>query len=220
MRIAIIGGHGQIALQLSRILSERGHTVRGVVRNPAHGADIEAAGGEPLVLDLERSDAETLATALAGTDAVVFAAGAGPGSGPDRKYTVDRDGSILLADAAVRAGIGRFLQISTMGAGKPPAGGDESWIAYIDAKTQAEDDLRGRDLAWTILRPGRLTDEPPTGQVLLADSVPAGSIPRADVAAVLAELLITGAAPQRTLELISGTTGIDKAVAEAAGRRG
>ncbi|MFE6859785.1 SDR family oxidoreductase [Nocardia sp. NPDC057668] len=212
MRIAIIGGHGQIALQLGRILSERGHAVQSVIRKPAQAGDIEAAGGEPLVLDLERSNAEDLAAALAGADAVVFAAGAGPGSGPERKYTVDRDGSVLLADAAVRAGIPRFLQISTMGAGKPAAGGDESWIAYIDAKTQAEDDLRARDLDWTILRPGRLTDEPATGQVQLADSVAAGSIPRADVAAVLAELLITGAGARRTLELISGTEGVDKAV--------
>ncbi|MEU0541721.1 SDR family oxidoreductase [Nocardia sp. NPDC005978] len=212
MRIAIIGGHGQIALHLGRILSERGHAVQSVIRKPAQAGDIEAAGGEPLVLDLERSNAQDLAAALAGADAVVFAAGAGPGSGPERKYTVDRDGSVLLADAAVRAGIPRFLQISTMGAGKPAAGGDESWIAYIDAKTQAEDDLRARDLDWTILRPGRLTDEPATGQVQLADSVAAGSIPRADVAAVLAELLITGAGARRTLELISGTEGIDKAV--------
>ncbi|MFF2556350.1 SDR family oxidoreductase [Nocardia sp. NPDC058058] len=213
MRIAIIGGHGQIALQLTGLLSERGQQVLGVIRNPGHAGEVEAAGGEPVVLDLEQQGAAELAAALKGVDAVVFAAGAGPGSGPERKYSVDRDGSVRLAEAAEQAGIRRFLQISTMGAGKPAAGGDESWIAYIDAKTQAENDLRARDLDWTILRPGRLLDDAPTGQVLLADTVPAGGVPRADVAAVLSELLVTGAGAGRVLELISGDRTVEDAVA-------
>ncbi|MFB7722885.1 SDR family oxidoreductase [Nocardia sp. NPDC056100] len=212
MRIAIIGGHGQIALQLTGLLSERGQQVLGVIRNPEHAAEVEAAGGEPVVLDLEQRGAAELAAALQGVDAVVFAAGAGPGSGTERKYTVDRDGSVRLAEAAEQAGIRRFLQISTMGAGKPATGGDESWIAYIDAKTQAENDLRARDLDWTILRPGRLLDDAPTGAVRLADTVPAGSIPRADVAAVLSELLVTGAGAGRVLELISGDSTVEDSV--------
>lgn len=216
MRIAIIGGHGQIALQLTRLLSERGNVVQAVIRNPAHAGDVEAVGGQPIVLDLERLDAKELAGALGGADAVVFAAGAGPGSGAERKYTVDRDGSVLLAEAAELAGIRRFVQISTMGAGLPATSGDESWVAYIDAKTQAENDLRARTLDWTILRPGRLTDDAGTGQVLLADSVPPGSISRADVAAVLAELLITGSGSGRTLELVSGGATVEESVAALA----
>ncbi|WP_327141721.1 SDR family oxidoreductase [Nocardia sp. NBC_01327] len=217
MRIAIIGGHGQIALQLTRLLSERGNEVLAVIRNAAHTGDVEAVGGQPVVLDLEGPGADELVAALSGVDAVVFAAGAGPGSGVERKYTVDRDGSVRLAEAAEKAGVRRFVQISTMGAGKPAAGGDEQWVAYIDAKTQAENDLRARDLEWTILRPGRLTNESATGQVLLSESVSAGSVPRADVAAVLAELLITGSAAGRVLELISGDTPIEAAVAAIAG---
>lgn len=213
MRIAIIGGHGQIALALTRVLSERGDAVSSVIRNPAHAGDVEAVGGQPVVLDLEQQGRDELVSALSGVDAVVFAAGAGPGSGPERKYTVDRDGSVLLADAAEKAGVRRFVQISTMSAGKPVAGGDESWVAYIDAKTQAENDLRGRGLDWTILRPGSLTDEPATGRVRLAESVPAGRISRLDVAGVLAELLISGAGTGRILELIGGDTPTAEAVA-------
>ncbi|MFI1915995.1 SDR family oxidoreductase [Nocardia sp. NPDC020380] len=217
MRIAIIGGHGQIALQLTRLLSAHGDAVRAVIRNPAHAGDVEAAGGQPVVLDVEREGADALTPVLDGVDAVVFAAGAGPGSGPERKYSVDRDGSVLLAEAAEKAGVRRFVQISTMGAGKPAAGGDESWVAYIDAKTQAENDLRARDLDWTILRPGSLGNDPAAGLVRLAANVPAGSIPRADVAAVLAELLITGGAQRQVLELVRGETPVAEAVRALAG---
>jgi uncharacterized protein YbjT (DUF2867 family) len=217
MQIAIIGGHGQIALQLTRLFSRRGNEVKAVIRNPEHAGDVEAAGGEPVVLDLEQQGADALVPALSGVDAVVFAAGAGPESGPERKYTVDRDGSVLLADAAQQAGVRRFLQISTMGAGKPAAGGDESWVSYIDAKTQAENDLRARDLDWTILRPGGLTNAPGTGRVQLMKSVPGGRIPRADVAAVLTELLITGDAVGQVLELVSGDIPIEEAVAALRG---
>ncbi|WP_067566183.1 SDR family oxidoreductase [Nocardia acidivorans] len=213
MRIAIIGGHGQIALALTGVLTGRGDRVLSVIRNPEHAGDVKTAGGEPVVLDLEQGGRDELVSALRGVDAVVFAAGAGPGSGPKRKYTVDRDGSVLLADAAEQAGVGRFVQISTMGAGQPAAGGDESWVAYIDAKTQAENDLRGRALDWTILRPGSLTNEAATGRVRLAESVPAGRIPRSDVAGVLAELVISGAGTGRVLELIGGETPIPDAVA-------
>ncbi|GAA2274521.1 NAD(P)H-binding protein [Nonomuraea roseoviolacea subsp. roseoviolacea] len=211
MRIIIAGGHGKIALRLERLL---GSAAVGLVRNPAHVSDVEATGARAVVCDLERASAEELAAVLDGADAAVFAAGAGPGSGVARKDTVDRAASALLADTAERAGVRRFLQISSMGAGKPPAGGrDEVWAAYITAKTQAEVDLRGRDLDWTIVRPGGLTDDPGTGLVRLEPEVPRGTVPRDDVAAVLAELLRERAAVHRTLELVSGDTPVAEAVA-------
>src|SRR5690606_8563814 len=132
MDVAIAGGHGKIALHLAEQLSGQGHRVRALIRNPDHADDVSATGATPVLLDLERAGVEEVAEAVAGADAVVFAAGAGPGSGAPRKYTVDRDGSILLADAAERAGVRRFLQISAMGADEPPATGDEVWVAYLD----------------------------------------------------------------------------------------
>ncbi|QIS19691.1 SDR family oxidoreductase [Nocardia terpenica] len=215
MRIVIAGGHGKIALLLATVLTSRGDEVASIIRNPDHAADIEAAGAKPVLLDLERSGPVDVAAVLGGADAVVFAAGAGPGSTAERKYTVDRDGSVTLADAAQRSGVRRFAQISTMGAGKPPAAGtDAVWAAYIDAKTQAEDDLRARDLEWTILRPGRLTDDPGTGRVALVEPPGSyGSVPRADVAAVIAEILSATSTVGKTLELISGETPIAAAVA-------
>jgi uncharacterized protein YbjT (DUF2867 family) len=191
----------------------------GLIRSEAHIADVEAVGAQAAVLDLEHSDAAQAARVLEGADAAVFAAGAGPGSGPRRKYTVDLGGAVLLAQAAQQAGVRRFVQISSMGAGRPaPAGPDESWTAYIDAKTRAEEDLRARDLDFTILRPGGLTDEPGTGLVTLsAGSLPRGTVPRHDVAAVVMWLLSTGAAAGLTLELTGGATPVSEAVAAFAG---
>ncbi|MFI6706666.1 NAD(P)H-binding protein [Nonomuraea sp. NPDC050478] len=209
MRIIIAGGHGQIALRLARLL---GSAAVGLVRNPAHVPDVEAAGARAVVCDLEKASPDEVAGIVRGADAIVFAAGAGPGSGAARKDTVDRGASVLMADAAERAGVRTFVQISSMGAGRPPAAGtDEVWAAYITAKTEAEDDLRRRDLDWTIVRPGRLTDEPGTGRVRLEPEVPPGSVPRDDVAAVVAALLT--APGRRTLELVSGDTPIPEAVA-------
>ncbi|MEV0822250.1 SDR family oxidoreductase [Nonomuraea rubra] len=211
MRIIIAGGHGKIALRLAARL---GTGAVGLVRNPAHVADVEATGAEAVVCDLERASAEEVTRIVEGADAVVFAAGAGPGSGAPRKDTVDRGASVLLAGAAERAGVRRFIQISSIGAGKPLAPGrDEVWAAYIKAKTEAEEDLRARDLAWTILRPGRLTDEPGTGLVRLAPEVPPGAVPRDDVAAVIVALLDNPATAGRTLELVSGDTPIIDLVA-------
>jgi nucleoside-diphosphate-sugar epimerase len=213
MRIIIAGGHGKIALRLAARLAPESQAV-GLVRNPAHVADVEAAGGQGVVCDLERAGVDEVTGIVEGADAVVFAAGAGPGSGAARKDTVDRAASVLMADAAERAGVRRFVQISAMGTGKPPApGSDEVWAAYIKAKTEAEEDLRRRDLDWTILRPGRLTDEPGTGRVLLAPEVPRGAVPRDDVAAVIVALLASPGTAGRTLELVSGDTPIGEAVA-------
>ncbi|MBF6175702.1 NAD(P)H-binding protein [Nocardia blacklockiae] len=215
MRIVIAGGHGKIALLLADLLGRRGDEVVSLIRNPAHADEVAATGARPAVLDLEGATVEEIAAVLAGADAAVFAAGAGPGSSAERKYTVDRDGSVLLAAAAQQARATRFVQISTMGAGKPPAADrDEVWAAYIDAKTQAEDDLRARDLDWTILRPGRLTDEPGAGRVTLVEPPgDYGSIPRADVAAVIAELLAAPNTAGKTLELVAGPATIPDAVA-------
>ncbi|WP_280276442.1 SDR family oxidoreductase [Nocardia wallacei] len=215
MRIVIAGGHGKIALLLAGLLTRRGDEVASLIRNPAHAEEVAATGAEPVVLDLENSTADAVAAVLAGADAAVFAAGAGPGSTAERKYTVDRDGSVLLATAAEQAKATRVVQISTMGAGKPPAPDrDAVWAAYIDAKTQAEDDLRARGLDWTVLRPGRLTDEPATGEVSLVEPPgDYGAVPRADVAAVIAELLAAPNTAGKTLELVSGGTAIAAAVA-------
>ncbi|PXX70706.1 putative NAD(P)-binding protein [Nocardia tenerifensis] len=220
MRTVIAGGHGKIALLLAELLARRGDEVVSLIRNPDHAADVSATGAEPALLDLEHADAADLTAAVRGSDAVVFAAGAGPGSTAERKYTVDRDGSVRLADTAERAGVSRFVQISSMGAGQPPAPGtDDVWAAYIDAKTQAEADLRERALDWTILRPGRLIDTAGTGLVTLAaPRVPRGEIPRADVAAVLAALLLATHTAGATLELVAGDTSIDRAVAALADR--
>ena len=214
MRVVIAGGHGKIALLLERLLAGRGDRAVGLVRNPAHVADVQQAGAEAVVCDLEAASAEDVALLLSGAGAVVFAAGAGPGSGAPRKDSVDRGASVLMAEAAERAGVRRFVQISSMGAGQPPRPGtDEVWAAYITAKTAAEEDLRSRDLDWTILRPGRLADVPATGRIrLAAPPVPRGSIPRADVAAVIAALLDQPSTRHQTLELTSGDTPVATAV--------
>jgi uncharacterized protein YbjT (DUF2867 family) len=214
MRVVIAGGHGKIALLLERSLAERGDQAVGLIRNPAHVADVRKAGAEAVVCDLEAASADAVAVLLAGADAVVFAAGAGPGSGTARKDTVDRAASVLMAGAADRAGVRRFVQVSTMGAGQPPApGSGEVWAAYITAKTAAEADLRARDLDWTILRPGGLTDAPATGRVQLAPPpVPGGTVPRADVAAVIAALLDNPGTRHQTLELTGGDTPVAAAV--------
>ena len=214
MRVVIAGGHGKIALLLERLLAERGDQAVGLIRNPVHVADVQKAGAEAVVCDLEAASADDVAALLAGADAVVFAAGAGPGSGAARKDTVDRAASVLMAGAAEQAGVRRFVQVSGMGAGQPPApGSDEVWAAYITAKSVAEADLRVRDLDWTILRPGGLTDTPATGKIRLAPPpVPRGTVPRADVAAVIAALLDNPGSRHRTLELTGGDTPVAAAV--------
>jgi uncharacterized protein YbjT (DUF2867 family) len=214
MRIFVAGGHGQIALRVERQLAGAGHTAVGIVRRPEHVVDLQAAGADALVLDLESTTVDHVAANLAGADAVLFAAGAGPGSGAARKDTVDRAGSVLMADAAEEAGVARFVQISSIGAGAPgPPGTDESFAAYLRAKTAAEDDLRRRDLAWTILRPGSLTDDPGTGRVRISTEVGGrGPVPRDDVAAVLAEVLQAPHTVHALFELFGGDIPIHEAV--------
>lgn len=218
MRTVIAGGHGQIALRLERLLAARGDGVAGLIRNPAQADDLRAAGAEPVVLDLESADVDAVAAALAGADAAVFAAGAGAGSGSARKQTVDLAAAVLFADAAERAGVRRYLIVSSMGANAHASGGDPEFDAYLRAKGAADDDIRARTaLDWTILRPGALTDAPGTGRVLLAATTGRGSVTRDDVAAVLAELLTTPSTAGLTLNLIEGQTPVGVAVRNVAG---
>jgi uncharacterized protein YbjT (DUF2867 family) len=214
MRVAIAGGHGQIALRLTKLLAGRGDTVIGIVRNPGHVADVRAAGGDAVVVDLEDTTTEHVADAIRGADAVVFAAGAGPSSGARRKDTVDRAASVLVADAAQAAGVRRYVQVSAMGldrADDPDM--DAVFAAYLRAKDAADQDLVVRDLEWTILRPGRLTDDPGTGTVNLAERVPGGAVTRDDVATVLVGLLDRPATAGKVLELVGGDTAVDQALA-------
>ncbi|MEV6827662.1 NAD(P)H-binding protein [Amycolatopsis sp. NPDC051102] len=214
MRVVIAGGHGQIALRLERLLAARGDEAVGIIRNPAHAADLEAAGAQAVVLDLENSTVDAVAEVLKGADAAVFAAGAGPGSGTARKDTVDRGAAALFAEAAERAGVRRHVQVGSIGADNPENPNvTEEFRHYLRAKRAAEDDLKARDLDWTILRPGQLTDDPGTGLVLLAEDAGRGPIPRDDVAAVLVGLLETPASVHRTLTLISGEEAIGEAIA-------
>ncbi|MFC9330495.1 NAD(P)-binding oxidoreductase [Kitasatospora sp. NPDC057015] len=215
MRTVIAGGHGKIALLLERLLAERGDQPAGIIRRPEHASDLQEAGAEPLLLDLEATTPTELAALLDGADAVVFAAGAGPGSGAERKNTVDRDAAVLLADAAELAGVRRYLMVSSMGADAAatyPA--DPVFETYLRAKGAADDAIRAQDaLDWTILRPGRLTDGPGTGRVRLAASTGRGDVDRADVAAVLAALLAAPTTAGLTLELVAGDTPVTQAVA-------
>jgi uncharacterized protein YbjT (DUF2867 family) len=214
MRVAIAGGHGQIALIIERLLSEAGHEAVGIIRNPEHAADLLVAGGLPLVLDLESTDVDTLATDLDGVDAVVFAAGGGPSSGAARKLTVDRDAAILLADAAERRGISRYVMISALATDDFEPDSEDVFQIYLKAKSEADADLRRRDLDWTVIRPGGLTNDPPTGTVQVAESTGPGTIPRADVAAVVVEALVNRRAVRQQFELISGDVPIGEALTD------
>lgn len=187
----------------------------GLIRNPDQADDLREAGAEPVVLDLENASAEEVAKTLSGADAVVFAAGAGPGSGNERKDTVDRAASALFAQAAEIAGVRRLVQISAMGLDRAddPAV-DESFRVYLKAKGAAEDDLIERDLDWTILRPGRLVDDAGTGLVSLGTPVPSGQVSREDVAAVLVGILDDDDTIGLTLELTRGPTPIELAIAQ------
>jgi uncharacterized protein YbjT (DUF2867 family) len=214
MRIVIAGGHGQIALHLERRLAERGHEPVGIVRNPDHVSDLETIGAKAAVLDLEQASVDEVAQVVHGADAVVFAAGGGPNSGAARKETVDKGAAILLADAAEQAGVRRYLMVSAIGTEKADPDSDEVFQVYLRAKQAADDDLRARDLDWTVVRPGRLTDDPGTGrvQVGVPGSIDYGEIPRDDVAAVLAALLDSAAGVRKTFDLVGGDTPISDAL--------
>ncbi|MDD7966255.1 NAD(P)H-binding protein [Actinomycetospora lemnae] len=225
MRIVIAGGHGKIALRLERQAAAQGDATVALIRDPAQADDVREAGAEPVVADLEEIGSGELAAHLTGADAVVFAAGAGPGSTAERKGTVDRDAALLLADAAAAAGVRRYLLVSAMNIDSPPAPEDDDsiWAHYLRAKKAAEDALRARqDLDLTILRPGRLTDDPGTGLVRLGvvggqPPVGYGEVTRDDVAAVLLALLRAPETTGAVLDLVGGTVPPAQAVAALGG---
>jgi nucleoside-diphosphate-sugar epimerase len=211
MDIVIAGGHGKIALQLERLLADADHDVRGLIRNPEHEADLRAAGAVPVVADLEALDVDELTTLIGSAEAIVFAAGAGPGSGPQRKWTLDYAGAVKLMEVARRNGIDRYVIVSSMGA-DPEAADDGGFGTYLRAKGQADKKLSESGLAFTVVRPGALTDEPGTGHVSAGPQLDRGQIPRADVAAALAAVLATSSAVGLTFDLVSGDTPITDAI--------
>ena len=215
MRVVIAGGHGQIAQHLQKRLSARGDQPVGLVRNPDHVSDLEGLGAQAVVIDLEQADVDEVAAVVEGADAVVFAAGGGPGSGAARKETVDKGAAILLADAAERAGVRRYLMVSSMGTDQADPESDEIFQVYLRAKKAADDDLRGRDLDWTIIQPGRLTDADGTGKVTLDPKAEPREIPRADVAHALVAALDEPATIGKQFSLLSGDQPIEQALGSA-----
>ena len=212
MRIAIAGGHGQITLALARLLTERGDEVRSLIRNPDHAGDIEATGAEPVVCDLENAADEEVAAAVGNAEAVVFAAGAGPGSGAQRKLTLDRDGAIKLLEAARAANVERYVMISSIGAENPPDG-DDVFSVYLRAKAEADRALTSSDRSWTIVRPVSLNDDPGGGRVRVDVERLGGEVSRDDVGALLAEVLHEPRAVHLILYVSTGDDPIEEALA-------
>lgn len=216
MEVAIVGGHGQVARLLTRRLVAGGDVVRAVVRSPDHVADVEDDGATGVLHDVEEDGVEHLATVIDGCDAIVFAAGAGPGSGVRRKWTVDYGGAVQALRAAERAGVGRYVMVSAMGTDDPPPD-EDVFSAYLRAKTAADAQLRASALHWTVVRPGRLTDDPATGRVRVARHVARGEVPRDDVAAVVAACLRDPTTIGHVLEVVEGDDEVVAAVAAATG---
>ena len=210
MDVVVAGGHGQIGLRLLTLLAEEGHRARGLIRNPDHAADLEAAGAEPVICDMEAED--NLAGFVEDADAVVFAAGAGPGSGDERKRTVDLGGAVKLIEAARKTGIARYVMLSAIGAPAMALQPGPMQV-YFAAKAEADAALEQAGLDHTVVRPGGLTDDPGTGRVTAApDLERGGQIPREDVARVLAAVLATRSTTGKTFDLVSGETPIDEAI--------
>jgi uncharacterized protein YbjT (DUF2867 family) len=210
MNVVIVGGHGKIAMRLEKLLAERGDSPRGIIRQTEQADDLEAIGAEPIVLDIENRE---ISDAVAGADAVVFAAGAGAGSGPARKLTVDYGGAVALIEAANQHEIRRYLMVSAIGANRPERWSDQM-RPYYEAKADADKALAESGLDYTIVRPGRLTDDPGTGKVEVAERLErSGSVARDDVAAVLAEALRADNTIGKAFDLLGGDTPIAEAVA-------
>jgi len=210
MDVLVAGGHGKIARHLLRLLAQRGYHARGLIRNPDHAADLEALGAVAILCDLENDDP---APHVGSAEAIVFAAGAGPGSGPERKRTVDYGGAVKLIEAAEQLGVARYLMVSSMGAGEPESA-SEAMRAYQQAKHDADEALARSSLDWTIVRPGGLTDAPGSGRVDLAERLGRwGSVPREDVALVLLESLGARDTVRRTFEVLEGDVPVAEAVA-------
>jgi nucleoside-diphosphate-sugar epimerase len=210
--VAIAGAHGQVARRLTRLLAERGDGVIGLIRNPDHADDLRSDGAEPVVCDLETAAADDIARAIEGADAVVFAAGAGPGSGTERKWTMDRDGAIKLLDAARTAGVERYVIVSSVGAESPPDD-DDTFSVYLRAKAEADAAVSASDRAWTIVRPGMLTDDPGTGRVRIQAEPIRDHVSRDDVAGVLAAVLAQPRSAGQILYVVAGDTPLAEAIA-------
>jgi uncharacterized protein YbjT (DUF2867 family) len=209
--VAIAGGHGQIARRLTALLAARGDQVRGLIRNPDHADDLRADGAEPVLLDLESAGVEEVAAAVEGADAVVFAAGAGPGSGAERKWTMDRDGAIKLLEASGNA---RYVIVSSIGTDNPPDG-DDVFSVYLRAKAEADAAVAATDRDWTIVRPGSLTSDPGTGRARISVDPVRDRVAREDVAAVLAAVLAEPRSVGKTLYVVRGDDPIDEALEAA-----
>ncbi len=212
MRIVIAGGHGQVARPLERILLAAGHEPVGMVRREAHAADLARDGVESVLIDLEATDVAELTEAIRGADAVVFAAGGGPDGNAARKETVDKGAAIMLADAAEAAGVRRYVMVSAMHTDRADPHSAEVFDVYLRAKEAADEDLRRRDLEWTVVKPGLLTDDDPTGLVSVG-SLDRGRIPRGDVAAVVAAVLEAPDTVGKTFDLLAGDVPVVEAVA-------
>ena len=214
MRTVVAGAHGQIGRRLVRLLAARGDEVVGLIRNPDHAGDVSAAGGTPVVCDLETASIDEVAEAVGAVEVAVFAAGAGPGSGAERKLTMDRDGAIKLLEATAEAAA-RYLVVSSVGAEAPPSG-DSVFEAYLRAKAEADAAVRASDRAWVIVRPGPLTNDPGTGRVRLETEPFREEVARDDVAAVLAALITEPRLDRTVLYLGGGDVPIEQAVSAAA----
>ncbi len=210
VNVVIVGGHGKIALRLEKILAERGDSPRGIIRKTEQADELEKIGAEPIVLDIENID--DIDDAFAGAEAVVFAAGAGPGSGPARKLTVDYGGAVKSVEAAIDKEIRRFVIVSAIGANHPDGWSDEM-KPYYEAKADADKFVAGSGLDYTIVRPGGLTDDPGTGNVSVGDDLPGGSVARDDVALVLAEVLRADNTIGKAFDLVGGETPLAEAIA-------
>jgi uncharacterized protein YbjT (DUF2867 family) len=210
MKVAIAGGHGKIGRRLTRLLARQGDDVVSLIRNPDHAGDVRADGGQPAVVDLENDDAEKVAEAVGDSDAVVFAAGAGPGSGAARKETMDYGGAVKLIDAAKQQGARHYVMVSSMGA--DPNASDGAMAPYFRAKGKADEALRSSGLDYTIVQPGGLTDDPGTGRVRAGESVGRGSIERDDVALVLLQILNRAAPKGMTFQLVDGNDEVSEAL--------
>ncbi len=215
MKVLVAGAHGKTARRLVRMLAERGHEVRGLVRKEEQIPDVEADGAEPVLVDLEREEVDgAVGRAVEGCDAIVFAAGAGPGSGAARKETMDYGGAAKLVEAAERHGARRYLMLSSMGAGDPESG-SEAMQPYLFAKARADERLQRSGLDYTIIRPGSLTEEEGKGRIEAAEHLGRrGEISREDVARTLAEALEAENTYHRTFEVLAGDTPIREALAK------
>ena len=211
MRVAIAGGHGKVGRRLTRLLHERGDEVRPLIRDADQAAELADCGGKPMVVDLEDADKAEMADAVEGMHAVVFAAGAGSGSRPERKWTVDYGGAAKLIEAALASNVSRYVMVSSQGA-DPGAEGDDTFAVYLRAKGRADEELRSSGLDYSIVRPTLLTDEPASGTVEIGERVGRGRISRDDVAAVLMHVLHEPETIGMTFEVRDGDVPIEEAV--------